>query len=592
MQWRGAAVDPDVEYPDPETWTDVTVPGRPEEFAGAEAVAYRTTFEDPRSSLEQHAVLDLRGVYADTTVYVDGTAVASHDTYFEPLRVPLDDHLGDETDVRIVCRRPTDGFAGVYGTDLVADHLSVPGIWWGANLRTYQGTYVDDMVARPTLDDDVGTVTVRTTVVAGEDLDGRITFSVRPAGQQRSRGMMERAPIEAGAGDRVTVEHTLTVRDPSLWWPADLGEPNRYVIRAKVGGVERTVTTGFSSIRFADGELTVNGTRVTARGINALDATEPDVRRAREVNATLLRTHAHPPPPAVAEACAEAGVLLWVDLPLSGPETVEAERGRELATAIERRYGRLPSLAAVGVHDDPVDPFASRLGGGAIDRLRFRWRTWRAGFDGSTAVAIGDALPESLPSFPVVGPPGVGADATTLYPGWQYGDLGWLEWLLERYPETTAVAEFGVGPRPEGDPRTLKRLAESLRRHRLGVVAAFALRDAGGPDVGVFEADGDPGPAVEALAAAYEPVQATLADPTPGRSPVVILNDRDTPFTGTLSWESPAGDGQTDVTINAHGHAEVTTLTLPAAGERLRLRLALPDRTVDNEYVITGTHSD
>lgn len=49
MQWRGAEVEPDGTRPEPESWTPEDVPGRPAQFAGAEAVAYRTVLENPRS---------------------------------------------------------------------------------------------------------------------------------------------------------------------------------------------------------------------------------------------------------------------------------------------------------------------------------------------------------------------------------------------------------------------------------------------------------------------------------------------------------------------------------------------------------------
>lgn len=603
MHWRGAAVDPDGAYPDPDTWTEVAVPGRPAQFAGADAVAYRTTVEDPRTALESRAVLDLRGVYAHATVFCNGTELATHDTYFEPFRVPLGDHLEAENDLRVVCRRPTDGFGGVYGTDLVSDERSVPGIWWDATLRTYPGTYVDAMVARPELHGEEGRVTLSTTVVADEALDDRITFSVRPKAQRRGRGMMERAPIQAAAGERVTVEHSLTVRDPALWWPADHGDQHRYVVRAKVAGVERTVTTGFRSVSREDGTVLVNGTETTGRGVNVVDATEADVERAREVGANLLRTHAHVPSPAVVSACADAGVLLWADLPLSGPESVDPDRGRELATALGRQHERSPALVAVGVHDDPVDPFATPLGDGTLDRLRFRWRTWRADYDGATASSVADTLPASVLSFPVVGPPGIGADATTLYPGWRYGSPAWLDWLLDRYVGTAAVAEFGVGPLPAdaavgdgasedpGPTAALKHLAERLRAERIGLLATFALRDPAGTDLGVFDGDGEPKPAAAALAGAFEPVQATLADPTPGESDVVVCNDLDRRFSGTLAWESPADSGEVSVTVGTRARATVTEIPLPEAGERVRLVLSLADRTVENDYVITGGYT-
>lgn len=614
MQWRGAEVDPDVSYPEPESWTPVEVPGRPDEFAGADAVAYQATFDDPRSGAESHAVLDLRGTYARATVWCNGTEIATHDVYFAPLRVSLDDHLTDDNDLRIVCRRPADAFGGVYETDQVPASDAVPGIWWDARIRTYPGSYIDRLTARPRLDDGEATVRVSATVVADEDIDDRMTLSVRPEGSRRGRGMMERASVTAGAGERTTVDHTIAVRDPALWWPAELGDQNRYVIRAKLDGIEKTVSTGFCSVDYGADALTVNGTETAARGVNLLDATAADVERAGDLNANLVRAHAHVPSREVVDACVESGLLLWQDLPLTGPASVDIDRGQEVATALTRHYGNAPALAAVAVHDDPVGGFDAAVGSGLLDRLAFRWRRWRAAFDDSTASAIAESLPPSVPSFPVVGPPWVGPDAATFYPGWYHGSLDGMDALREQYPEPAVVAEFGAGALVDDNPgetagfeadvhrerlgetgpessqahqaTVCKRVAERLRQEGAPVLVAFALRDTGEAGMGVLARDGTPKSAASALATAYEPIQATLADPTGEESEVVVHNDLATRFTGTLTWESPAGDGETDVTVGTNAYASVTSVPLPDPEESIELRLSVSDRTVTNTYEV------
>ncbi|QCC52976.1 hydrolase [Halapricum salinum] len=613
MQWRGAEIESQAGRPDPEEWTPVDVPGRPERFAGSEAVAYKTVVEDPTTATEPHAVLELSGCYAETTVWCNGTELATHDTYFEPLRVRLDDYLTPETELVVVCRRPADGGGGVYETDLLPDAATVPGIWWDATLRTYQGTYFDRLTGTPRIDGTEGTIDVQATVVATEAIDDRLTFSVRPAGDRRERGMMERASIEAAAGERVTVEHSIPMRDPSLWWPHDLGEQNRYVVTAKLDGVEKATTVGFCEFDHEDGEVTINGTETTARGLNLLDSTPEDVERAVEANATLVRTHAHLPSPAVVDACERAGVLLWVDLPQTGSQRVSVDRGRELAAAVGRQYSRAASLSAVTVHDDPVDPFDTPLGSGFLDRLRFRWRAWRASYDAGDARSIAETLPDDVERFPVVGPPGIDADGTTLYPGWRYGSATDLDWLLDRHPDIDAVAEFGAGAlatdsvqEPAGFDRrvhdthtdggdvaasqryqatVVKRVAEGLRNAGVPLLAGFALRDSGDAGMGVLSRDGDRKRAFDALASAYEPIQATLADPGASESDVLVHNALDTRFTGELQWESPAGSGSTEVTIDTNARAALTTIELPAEGA-VTLTLSTADRTVENTYAL------
>ncbi|MCU4716654.1 hydrolase [Halapricum hydrolyticum] len=613
MEWRGAEVEPDGTRPEPESWAPVDVPGRPAQFAGAEAVAYRTVLEDPLSGPMSHAVLELRGCYGETTVWCDGERAATHDIPFTPFRVSLDRWLdsGDETtDVRVVCRRPTDGFGGIYETDVIPATESVPGIWWDATLRQYPGTYINQLLATPRLEGDKGLIDVRATVVADEPIDDRLTISVRPAGSSRGRGMMERVPIDAAAGERVTVEHTVETRDPALWWPADLGPQNRYDVVAKLEGMERTVTTGFSDVRYDGETLTVNGTETTLRGVNLLDATPADVTRAAATNANLVRTHAHVPSREVLETCETEGMLLWADLPLTGDTVPDVGRGRELAAALGEHYGRAASLAAVGVHDDPVNPFETPLGSGLLDWLRFRWRAWRASYDDSNARTIAEALPSSLLSVPVIGPPGIDADAATLYPGWRYGGVSDLHRLLD----ADVVAEFGAGSLATDDPEDLtgfdrrvhdshvgdgleasqryqthvvKRVAEGLRNDGVSILAAYALRDTGDAGMGVLGVDGEPKPAFDALATAFEPIQATLADPAGDESDVLVHNDLDTRLTGTLTWESPASTGETEVTVGTNATASVETIELPEGGA-VTLTLSAADRTVENSYPLAG----
>ncbi len=607
LSWRGAAVDPGNGIPTAAEWQPVELPGRPAAFAGADAVAYRTEFADPRGPREDHAAIELDGVYAHARVWCNGEQVAEHDAYFEPLRVDLP--VEDDNEVIVECRRPEDRFGGVHATDEVPDAAAVPGVWWGASLETYPDPYVESLTAAPRIDDeDDASVDVAATVVTDEPLDDRLTLSLRPEGDARGGGTMNRASVETDPG-RATVTGRLDVRNPSLWWPHDLGDQPRYAVRAKLDDAVRTTVTGLRSVEWADG-LAINGQRAPARGVNLVDGTPADVERAVEANANLVRAHAHVLSPAVYEACDEAGVLVWQDLPLTGPGEFDAERGRELAERLERTRRRHPSLAAVSVHDDPVPAYAEGLGSGLIDRLRFRWRAWRAGYDHEPAESVADAVSE-VPTVPVVGRPGVEPDAATLYPGWEFGDVGDLDWIRDRYGLGAVVAEFGAGaPADEnppgdaadGEPRPARadggvgaaqstqatvvgRTAEALRRRDADALAAYALRDVGDSEMGLLGPDRADKPAFERLRRAYEPVQAVLADPTPGESDLVVLHDRPTGSTLTVEWDVDGEREQTEVAVDAYGRATVTTLSL-SAGDDVTLAVAVEDDVARNSYAI------
>jgi beta-mannosidase len=458
-EWRAGEVEDagGARPPSVASWEPVTVPGRPERFAGADAVAYRKRFPDPRQAASQRAILDCRGLYGDATLYHNGDVLGHHDTYFRPARFEFEP--ADENELVVVCRRPTDGYAGAYGTTAVPDALSVPGIWWGVHLRLRPAAFLADLTVnarRP--DPDSGVVDVAVTVDAAATVDDTVTLSVRPENFRGSGGSMERVPVDANAGERVTVTHSVEVREPAAWWPADRGDPNRYTVRAGFEDQERSVSTGFCSVAYdEDDGLRVNGDRVRARGVNVLPTTDPeaDLERAQDVNATFVRLHGHVLPESFYDAADDAGVFVAQDLPLSGAVGGaraaadggrSVERGRELARAVAAHVDHHPSVACYGVHDDPVESFPERVGTGRTTRYRVRTRAARTSVDRDLAAAVAAALPPDAVAFPVCGPLGAQPDAMHCYPGWRYGRAADVDWLTDTYPDATrVVTEFGAG---------------------------------------------------------------------------------------------------------------------------------------------------
>ncbi|WP_336336963.1 glycoside hydrolase family 2 protein [Haloarcula brevis] len=609
LEWRGAAVAPDDEMPSPDAWEPVSVPGRPEQFAGAEAVAYETTFADPRDGSDAHTLLALHGTFAHTRVWCNGELLASHDAYFEPLRVRLPER--EQYRVVVECRAPEDRFGGLHATDRLPAERRVPGVWWEASLETRPDPCVSELSVEPHVSaDGDAAVEMSATVLTEEPLDDRVTLSLRPEGDVRGGGMMDRARVSTD-DERTTVTYTVDVRDPSLWWPHDRGEQSRYVLRAKLGDDEHSATTGLRTVSYDDG-LRVNGEAVPVRGVTLLDPTVEDVARAVEANANLVRVRAQGTPPEVVRACDDRGVLLWQDLPLSGPGSFDAERGRDLAARLDAAYARHPSFAAVGVHDEAVSPYADGLGSGFLDRLRFRWRAWRASYDAAAAESVAAAV-DSVPTFPVVGPPGIDPDAATLYPGWQYGDAADLPWLCSQFGVGDVVAGFGAGalgtPDPGDSPGfdsachdrrvdggldasqayqagVVRAVAETLRRRSAPLVVVDSLRDVGDAGMGLLAADGTEKTAFGVLADSYEPTQVVLTGTTPGTQDIVVLHDRPERADLTVEWDRNGDREQAEHTVGPFARVTVETLRL-SAGDDVTLAATDGRTVVKNEYRIS-----
>ena len=596
---------------------DVTVPGRPAAFAGAEGVRYRTRFDDPRDPGDDAAVIELRGVFAHAEVEatgerLDGDWVAEHDAYFEPLRIPF--RPGDENELVVTCRAPGDRFGGIHDSELVPEALRVPGIWWDATIETCTLPTIDSLTVTPEVTEEGAQLHIETTVLTDGPVDERITYSLRPEGDLNARGMMERASVETDAAGKTTVEHTVDIRDPALWWPRELGRQHHYTLTAKLDGTEHSQKTGFCEIGFEDGQFRVNGEPLNVRGVNLLTDSPDDVDRAVEVNANLLRAHAHVLPESVYERCDEEGLLVWQDLPLTGPGSFDVDRGATLARELSRQYGAHPTLAAYGVHDNPVNAFESGLGGGFLDGLRLRWRAWRSDYDAVPAEEVADAFPGDRPVFPVVGGPGLDADAGSYYPGWDYGEATDIGTLLERYP-TDVVAEYGAGAVPADADRAaadaagfdaakhdsrvagdhedsqayqaavLRTISERLRADGVPAVA-FALRDTDSTGMGVFAQDGTAKASTETLARSFAPLQAFLADPTPGTSEVIVANDTPANHNLAVEWSAGEESGSFDADVDAQGRWRGGSVTVPGEAEGVSILLRVNDHEIENQYDI------
>lgn len=604
-EWRASAIDGESAREQ-----SVTVPGKPDALAGHEAVTYKTRFDDPRDADDDVALLELRGLYANSEIAVtgprlDGEGEHEHTAYFEPCRIVFEPY--EDNELVVTCRAPDDRFGGLYESHLVPDEERVPGIWWDARLEGRQVPFIETMDVRPEQTNEGVRLHVETTVVGDEGLDERITYSLRPAGDSRRSGMMERARVETDGPGRHQMDHTIDIRDPVRWWPRELGEQNRYTVRGKLGDSEETVTTGVCDIEHDGSSLRVNGERVPIRGINLLGGTEADVERARDLNATVLRAHASVLPEACYERCDAEGLVVWQDVPLTGSGGFSVERGVAVAERLANRQRRHPSVGVYTVHDDPVDPFADGLGSGVFARLRLRFRAWRASYDTTAASQVAAALPDDNPVVPIVGPPGIAPDAGSYYPGWDYADSADIEWLLARYP-VDVVAEFGAGslggPDSEAvsgvdsskharhaetyeesqsyQARLLQRQTERLRVDDVGGLA-MALRDIDQNGMGVYTRDGEQKIAADAVSRALQPLQAFLADPTPRDSDVVVINDLPTAFDATLGWETGEDSGEFELTVAGTGRWRDGSVPV-SRDSPISLTLTVGDHRIENRY--------
>ncbi|MXV63780.1 glycoside hydrolase family 2 [Natronorubrum sp. JWXQ-INN-674] len=639
-KWTGGIVDQrgGDDPPAAAVWQPISVPERYGSTVDADgSIAYRTTFDDPRDDGTERGWLEFRGAETRVELWLNGERVGRTDPHFVPLRTAFDP--APENELVVVCEGD-DSLEGPRGTETEAKGTGSepietddtpperttpsPERAWDLRLESRPQTFLRTLEARPRRTEDGGVIDVEIDVDAGEPIDETITLSLRPDGSHGG-GAMKRCSVRAGAGERVTITDSLEVREPSLWWPRGYGPQHRYTVRAKLGDDAVARTVAFRDVERDGAGMVVNGQRVRLRGFTRTAGGDPvaDVERAVAANANLVRARDHVPTDDFYEACDDAGVLVWQDLHASGANAdsfPSVERSRDLAAALEETFGHHPSLGFYGRPGEPSAPVDGLFGGGLLTRLRFRYRLWKTTADEASTAGTAEAISEARPVISSVGPPGTDADAALLFPGWRYLEADAIEWLLETDPDLgSIVGSFGAGSLTEDgdtaaraddlgfDPamlerwlgesgdaeasqahqaQTVKTVAEALRRHGCGVLAATRLRDAtAGGGTGVLAHDGEAKPAYAALADSFEPIQVVLdGPPATGPVGVTLCNDTREAHEATVAWRAGDADGEMTVSVEPLETTDAGTANIPETASRIELAVRVGERTITNRY--------
>lgn len=625
------------------TWRPVSEFGDHDSSGDAtEAVAYRTTLDDPRRDETERALLTLEGDAPRVELWLGGSKRGEYEPFVESL--PLEFDPETESELIVVCE--SDGSnrdPESAGTEEVGEASTSirarqpPGVQWSVDVEARPQIFLRRLEVRPRLTDEGGIIDVELEIDAGRAIDDAITLSLRPEGF-RGSAAMQRLAVQADAGERVVVRDSLEVREPSLWWPQGYGPQHRYTVQAKLGADSVTQTVGFWSVTRDGEEVLVNGRPVRLRGFRWHSGGDPvtDIERAAAANATVVRVEANAPPEALYDACDEAGILVWHAPSADGLEVADsrgesnaqsdgaADGTATLRSSLERRASHHPSASLYGVTTERSYRYDGPYESGFLSKLRFRFRAWRASAAetaervDSMAETIATALPDEYPIIPRAGPPGTDPDATQLALGWEYLDAEDIEWLLESNPslgQTVAGIDVGTLTDEDVDPttvatlesvvvdrrfgaddgrdtleryqeRTLKTVVEALRRHESKILVASPIRDWGpGGGLGVVSHDGEEKSAYQAVSQSFEPVQAVLeSPPTPGTIGIILCNDTHTERAVTVRWAAGENEGETTVSAGPLETVAAGTADVPRDATEVRLSVRDDDRSISNRY--------
>ncbi|MGE3620543.1 MAG: hypothetical protein AB7L84_08775 [Acidimicrobiia bacterium] len=408
---------------DASDWEQVEVPGHWQStpaFAASEGpLLYRRPFEAAGPDPGRRRWLVVDGLFYQGDVWLDGEYLGDTEGYFVPHAFEVTAALAARRDhvlaVEVTCARPPVEGGNRNVTGVLQRPGEVPlgwnpgGIW------------------RPVRLEETGPVRIARLRVGCREADerravvelrARLDADAARSVELRTRiGDVEhetRRTVAAGANE---VAWTVTVDRPRLWWPRALGQAALVPLAVTVllpdeGGEpshRREVRTGLREVRRRDGVLSVNGERLFVKGVN-LAPTRPalaaataaelhrDVELAADAGLDLVRLRGHVSRPELYDRADEVGLLVWQDLPLSGPHprNVRRQAARQ-ATEMVDLLGHHPSIVLWCGHDDaagaddrgaPVAA-AALVAGRTVARAAPRWG--RTVLDRTAARALRDA---------------------------------------------------------------------------------------------------------------------------------------------------------------------------------------------------------
>lgn len=486
---RRTFADPDL---DEASWEPITVPGHwrsTPAFADHDGpLLHRTRFEHAAGPGDRRWWLRFDGVFYEGDVWLDGTYLGATEGYFFAHEFEVTEQLRGRSEhvlaVEVACSPQRDrarkrNITGVFQHwDCLDPDWNPGGIWRPVQLEESGPVRIRHLVTRcveASADRAVLALTADLDATAAGDVHVRTTVGAVDHGTDRT--------LAAGAN---TVEWTVTVDRPQLWWPHALGEPHLVPVAVEIRlrdaagsrvSDRRRFRTGLRQVSMRRWVLSVNGERLFCKGANlgptrmALGEATPeelaaDVQLAKDTGLDLLRVHAHVGRPETYDAADAAGMLLWQDFPLQwGYARSIRKQAQRQAGEMVAMLAHHPSVAVWCGHNEPMGldmdpslldrPWATRKLGAKVLASQ-QLPTWN-----KTVLdrAVKRAIERADGTRPVVKHSGVlprlpGLEGTDshLYFGWYWGDERDLPGFARVLPSQVRFpTEFGAQAVPESD---------------------------------------------------------------------------------------------------------------------------------------------
>jgi beta-mannosidase len=470
-------------------WPELEVPGHwsdCDELTDATEVLYRRSFssaeatDGPDTTSAGRAWLELDGLFTQGDVWLDGNYLGDTDGYFIHHAFEVTEAIRDGADhvvaVEVTCNpagadRRRRALMGVFeGGNAVLPESRPGGIWAPVRIRHTGPVRIDRLRAVCT-SATAASATVAIRTVLNSATRRTVTLRTEVAGVDHE--------LEQSLAEGVnTVEWTVTIPEPDLWWPRALGDQPLADLTVSVETRQGEVSDhtarriGLRSLSMRRWRLEVNGERLFVKGANLAptrpllaqvtdEAIDAQLDLACDAGLDLVRPYVHVADPRFYTRCDERGLLVWQDLPLQGhAATGMRPHAVAGATAMVDQLGHHPSIVTWNAHVSPAIEWMAS--GVTTTRTRLarvvehqlptptksvldRWV--KTAFERSDGTRHVSGFTGVLPHLPRLE-----GTATHLWFGWRRGSERDLAEFAARWPsQVRFVAEFGAQSVPDTD---------------------------------------------------------------------------------------------------------------------------------------------
>ncbi len=360
-------------------------------------VWFKKEFDGTNIKDDEDAILQFSGVDYFAKVWFNGEFLGEHESYFQPFEFDITEHLQAKNCLIVKVSSPAEPagknawphrkrlIKGVFGHhdvrpgswhEKLGQTKGTGGIWTDVKITVCKKTRLSGMKISPKLKAGYEAADLNIELFAENTTtsERKTLVVIEISGPDGKLADIFKSRLELRPRINVFDVKT-TLKNPLLWWPRELGDPNMYFAKASLLDADTGELLSQTGSRFGIREIKIgenkswiiNGKRLFIRGSNIIpeeylstykeDRIKKDVELIKEANCNAVRVHAHVNRKELYDALDEAGIMVWQDFALQWeyvdtPEFI-AEAVRQIRDMVNLLHNN-PSIVVWCCHNEPV----------------------------------------------------------------------------------------------------------------------------------------------------------------------------------------------------------------------------------------------